>query len=73
MIKIKMVMKMIMIMIITQVIHSSLFSFDSDVRRQDNIHNTYENWRAFDPKPFRDYYKKSKRRKRSLLWGWLSI
>jgi len=48
-------------------------SFDSDVRRQDNIHNTYENWRAFDPKPFRDYYKKSKKRKRSLLWGWLSI
>ena len=49
-----------------------VFSFDDDVRRQDNIHNTYENWRAFDPKPFKNYYKKVKRRKRS-LWGLLSI
>ena len=23
-----------------------MFSFDSDVRRQDNIHNTYENWKG---------------------------
>ena len=50
-----------------------MFSFDSDVRRHDNIHNTYENWRAFDPKPFRNYYNKKLNRRKRSLWGWLPI
>jgi len=41
-------------------------SFDSTVRRkyEDNVHNTYANWRAYDPAPYKNYFKKLIRRKR---------
>merc|ERR1712024_209952 len=44
-------------------------SFDSEVRRnyQNNIHNTYKNWRAFDPEPFKNYYKNLLRKKRGIF------
>ena len=50
---------------------NTFVSFDSEVRRnyQNNVHNTYKNWRAFDPKPFKNYYKNLLRKKRGISFN----
>merc|ERR1711997_999122 len=44
-------------------------SFESSIRRSygENEHNTYKNWRAYNPRKYKNYYKKVTRRKRSFL------
>jgi len=46
-------------------------SFDSEVRRkyEEKAHNTYKNWKAYDPKKYKDYFKKfiSQKRRRSVM------
>ena len=42
-------------------------SFDSMIRRnyeEPGLHNTYKNWRAYDPTPFKNYFNKIRRRRR---------
>merc|ERR1739848_8473 len=44
-------------------------SFESSIRRSygEHEHNTYKNWRAYNPRKYKNYYKKLTRRKRSFL------
>eukprot|EP00092_Neocalanus_flemingeri_P018120 GFUD01019611.1.p1 GENE.GFUD01019611.1~~GFUD01019611.1.p1 ORF type:complete len:108 (+),score=21.10 GFUD01019611.1:107-430(+) len=47
-------------------IGSSFDSTPGQQRRsyQPSMHNTYRNWRAYDPKTYKDYFKKYRRRRR---------
>merc|ERR1712062_404060 len=44
-------------------------SFESSIRRSygEHEHNTYKNWRAYNPRKYKNYYEKLTRRKRSFL------
>merc|ERR1711997_364493 len=44
-------------------------SFESSIRRSygEHEHNTYKNWRAYNPREYKNYHKKLTRRKRSFL------
>merc|ERR1711913_171528 len=44
-------------------------SFESSIRRSygEHEHNTYKNWRAYNPRKYKNYYKELTRRKRSFL------